>query len=612
MKETWPPISVQPEKANQHSPISAQRKLSLCGVSISSIIVLLACLLLLNRFGNSGSTFALSLDQLRTHTTVQHTITENPQRAAAYSPDAPDIIGGQEVIPGAWPWMVALVHATSDDAAYGQFCGGSLIGAEWVLSAAHCTYDLGGRARQPLEIHVVIGRHELSSNEGKRAQVTEIIRHPAYTGTTFDNDLALLRLAAPVTYTPIPLLTPEQRAHEALGTTAVVIGWGVTEQGRASDVLRQVSVPLVDLATCRNSYGIFNEQVTENMICAGFKSGGKDSCQGDSGGPLMTFDETQQQWQQVGIVSWGDGCAEPNYYGVYTRVSNYTSWVQTHLAFHTEPTPTPTTTYTATPTATPTQTATPLPTPTPTFIPTLQPVATVTPTPTLQPTVMPARDQQRLYLPLIVKSSFYALQNGNFETEDKVGWEEFSLQGTSLIQVAAALDLPFTITNANAPNIAAHSGTQLARLGGIRREVAFVKQTVTIPHDQPVLDYWIWIQSQDDCGFDFGGVVIRELAPSDMTTHEVVIDKFDLCQSSVTTDWQLRSIDIRDYAGKTIALQIRAETDRFLDSSLLVDDVAFVARASSAQAATSTTTRTEVIQPQSPGDRIWHPQTRSR
>ena len=97
-----------------------------------------------------------------------------------------------------------------------------------------------------------------------------------------------------------------------------------------------------------------------------------------------------------------------------------------------------------------------------------------------------------------------------------------------------------------------------------------------------------------------------------MTTHEVVIDKFDLCQSSVTTDWQLRSIDIRDYAGKTIALQIRAETDRFLDSSLLVDDVAFVARASSAQAATSTTTRTEVIQPQSPGDRIWHPQTRSR
>jgi len=92
--------------------------------------------------------------------------------------------------------------------------------------------------------------------------------------------------------------------------------------------LQEVDVPIVSNATCNTSYG---GEITANMICAGYAQGGKDACYGDSGGPLFVPDETGTGWVQVGVVSWGEGCALPNYYGVYARVSRYQSWIESYV-----------------------------------------------------------------------------------------------------------------------------------------------------------------------------------------------------------------------------------------------------------------------------------------
>ena len=573
---------------------------------VSGTLVLLICVLLLNWVGDRQSVLASASANVDE---IDWQNNSNP-RTVAYSPNGPTIIGGEDAPAGAWPWMVALVYADNSNVEQGQFCGGSLIQTGWVLTAAHCTYELGGHPREAAEIDIVIGRQRLNARGGTRVHVQQIIRHIGYTGSNFDNDLALLKLVTPVNDTPIALLTPAQRLLESHGRPATVIGWGVTEQGNASDRLRQVTVPLVDLRTCRQSYGIFNEKVSDNMICAGSKSGGIDSCQGDSGGPLMVLDETTDQWIQVGIVSWGDGCAEPNYYGVYTRISNYAAWIHNYIPVLTIPTSTatvmpsatpaataivsstamaidtatPEATPTATPTATkiatsqstPTSTLIPttIPTPTSTFVPTAPPLPTVdapTATPITPETVEPATDPPSLpvqaavtiYLPLVSKVNFFGVNSGNFEAASSNNWQEFSLQGRSLVHQSTTA------------GVVALSGSRFVVLGGIRREVAYVFQVVTIPTNAPILEYWVVVESSDDCGYDFGGIVLDDR----------VIDKFALCQASATTTWQRRRVDLQRYAGATVTLEVRAETDRFLDSTLYVDDVSLVTVDASVNAA---------------------------
>jgi len=463
------------------------------------------------------------------------------------SPDSPSIVGGQEAQPGAWPWMVALVSADQPDAEQGQFCGGALIAAKWVLTAAHCTFT-GSGDLQPSAVDVVIGRHQLSANDGQRIDVIKIIRHLGYSDSSFDNDLALFELASPVAATPIKLIDAQMTALEAPNRSVMVIGWGKTDPAAnvGSDVLRQVEIPLVDLTTCRLSYGIFDGDVTDNMLCAGLKGGGKDSCQGDSGGPLMTFDNDTSTWKQVGIVSWGDGCAAPNYYGVYTRLSHYADWIAEKIPQLATPTPTPTFTATATATATPTPTGT-LP-------------ATATPTTTPTPTMIPTRPPAEVFMPFVSRNIFATLANGTFEA-GRSGWSEFSLREERLI-------LP-----AQTAQLAAHSGEWIAWLGGISREVSFVQQQVTISRQTPVLQFWYWITSLDDCGYDFGGVVI----------NGTVADKFDLCRATETGGWRLRSVDLSSYIGQTVELQIRAETDSLVPSNLFIDDVTYSVTALAAQ-----------------------------
>ncbi len=451
------------------------------------------------------------------------------------SPNGPTVIGGEEATPGAWPWMVALVHSTNPDSARGQFCGGSIIAADWVLTAAHCTYDLNGHPRGPHEIDVVVDRHNLTTDDGARIPVLQIIRHPGFGSQNYDNDIALLQLSAPTAQRPLGLVTGTDWTLEEMGQIATVIGWGVTEAGSASDVLRQVTAPLVDVEHCRQSYGIFNGQVTDNMICAGLQSGGKDSCHGDSGGPLMVFDQRADQWKQAGIVSWGEGCAEPNYFGVYTRLSHYVGWVTAQI---------PTL---ATPTTTPTPTAPHTPTSTPTLIPTAPPSAT----PTLAATALPTFQGRIIYLPLVIHNEVLALHNGSFEEGVTQGWSQYSLQGAPLILSDAAAD------------VTPHSGTWLAKLGGHKSEVAFVYQNVTVTRAAPILEFWRWIESTDSCGYDFGGVIV----------NGIIVDQFDLCESKATVRWQLRRVDLRAFVDMTVVIEVRAETDKMMHSTLWIDDI---------------------------------------
>jgi secreted trypsin-like serine protease len=237
------------------------------------------------------------------------------------------IIGGEEAQPGAWPWMAALVNANDPDARNGHFCGGALIAPEWVLTAAHCF-----NSDDPTQVDVVLGRHTLSSNEGQRHSVAQIILHPNYDENTNDSDIALLRLATASAQPTISVIMPATANLANPGVNATVAGWGNMDPDGGTDfpdALHQVTVPIVSNETC-NSPQSYDGAITDNMLCAGFASGGQDSCQGDSGGPLMAPNAGGNGWVHVGVVSFGNGCAQPNFYGVYARVSMFHAWVENH------------------------------------------------------------------------------------------------------------------------------------------------------------------------------------------------------------------------------------------------------------------------------------------
>lgn len=281
--------------------------------------------------------------------------------------EIPRVFGGRDAAPGAWPFQAALLHADGLDSSpdsqyYSQFCGGSVIGAHWILTAAHCLVDFDMYPLDPEEVVVLIGATDL--RDGERYAVDRFIVHPEFDPETLDADIALIRLKSPTTVEPvrIPAQTPETGP-------VIVTGWGMTDFGFFPDWLQEAEVELqpssacnagiislyredlvdfLDMATVRMripeplrteavellAEGI-REPLTPGMLCAGLPDGGRDACNGDSGGPL--FEIGDGGIVQHGVVSWGEGprdssyaCGHAGAYGVYARVAHYFDWIAGH------------------------------------------------------------------------------------------------------------------------------------------------------------------------------------------------------------------------------------------------------------------------------------------
>lgn len=261
------------------------------------------------------------------------------EEAPAMSPHKTSrIVGGVEALPGAWPWMAAVVDADEPDPNIGQIGGAVLIHPRWVVTAGHVvTHRYTDLVVGTGSIDILLGAHDFTADEPTRvrSKIRTIIRHPDYDPVLLDSDIALVELEAPVYgFEPIPLFSGDR---DPAGELALVIGWGDTSGfGSYSPVLMEATIPIVSLAACiqgfietETRYPYSAKDFTENMLCAGYASGGRDACYGDSGGPLMVHNA--YGWELAGLVSWGDGCAEPGLYGVYTRVGNFGAWIYSHV-----------------------------------------------------------------------------------------------------------------------------------------------------------------------------------------------------------------------------------------------------------------------------------------
>uniref|UniRef100_A0A3B3C2Z6 Zgc:165423 n=1 Tax=Oryzias melastigma TaxID=30732 RepID=A0A3B3C2Z6_ORYME len=232
------------------------------------------------------------------------------------------IVGGQAASAGQWPWQVMLQIPVSGGM---SLCGGSLINNQWVLSAAHCF-----SSTNTTNVVVYLGRiNTQGSNPNQVSRsVSRIIVNPNYSSKTQNNDLSLLKLASPVTFNDYisPVCLAAQGSNIPADTSAWVTGFGTLSSGGSlAQTLQEVNVPIVSNTQCNSAYG----GITNQMICAGLTIGGKDSCQGDSGGPLVVKNRTR--WVQAGVVSFGNGCAKPNFPGVYARVSEFDLYSENNI-----------------------------------------------------------------------------------------------------------------------------------------------------------------------------------------------------------------------------------------------------------------------------------------
>lgn len=237
------------------------------------------------------------------------------------------VIGGNQAQQGEWPTMVQLLENSSSGASF--HCGGTLLSDSWVLTAAHCFLNDADVLDTSISGRSVLVKSTGALGNGDQISMANIFVHPDYRAANeHDGDVALIELAEAV---PNPDLQNLYSGNPAEGQNAVIVGWGAESATDvdAADFLNEAVVPVVDQAVCSEAMGNGDgsSNVTENMICAGYETGGTDTCPGDSGGPLLVLQDGE--YRQVGITSWGPSdCGEPGQYGVYTRANSYIEWMQ--------------------------------------------------------------------------------------------------------------------------------------------------------------------------------------------------------------------------------------------------------------------------------------------
>ncbi|XP_019512782.1 PREDICTED: transmembrane protease serine 9 isoform X1 [Hipposideros armiger] len=239
------------------------------------------------------------------------------------------IVGGMEASPGEFPWQVSLRENSE------HFCGAAVIGARWLVSAAHCFNEF----QDPTEWVAYAGTTHLSGSEAStvRVRVVQIITHPSYNSDTADFDVAVLRLGSPLPFSRHiqPVCLPAASHIFPPRKKCLISGWGYLKEDFLvkPEMLQKATVELLDQALCASLYG---HSLTDQMVCAGYLDGKVDSCQGDSGGPLVC-EEPSGRFFLAGIVSWGIGCAEARRPGVYARVTRLRDWILEAIAMASKP-----------------------------------------------------------------------------------------------------------------------------------------------------------------------------------------------------------------------------------------------------------------------------------
>ncbi|XP_050348343.1 trypsin CFT-1-like [Nymphalis io] len=225
------------------------------------------------------------------------------------------IVGGSLTTIDQYPFGAVVLMLF--DSNFRQVCGGTIINNRSILSAAHCFFS-----GPPNLFQIRVGS-SFASSGGYVHLVSQIINHPEYNEDTLNNDISVLRVTQAFAFGNTIQAGRIPGSNYGLADNQVVwaIGWGQTSLASTpSEQLRHVQIWTINQDICRNNYG---GGITDNMLCAGYLNvGGRDSCAQDSGGPLL------HNGIAVGVVSFGIGCGDGRFPGVYARVSTYSSWIQ--------------------------------------------------------------------------------------------------------------------------------------------------------------------------------------------------------------------------------------------------------------------------------------------